>query len=633
MSAANNPIAHRLADFLAGHLPYSYLSEAERLQLTRSACLLHLPKDAIIFRAGQAHTGYVYVVYKGMVRLLLPNHTDEPFDTAGVGDTFGIRAVLSGNPYVLTAVCACETLLIALQLSDFQPLLQHDARFSAYFAAGLASGMLPRYQSFGQLWADSLPNLLDEPLLATVSIQREVVKVPPETSLRELARRMLSESVGSLLVMDASGRLCGIVTDKDLRRALANEQYPLRCRASDIMSSPVICVSERSSWLEAYEQMTNHTIRHLVVTQDGSPASSIRAVISERDLLSSTSLSLVSLLRRLASCRSATQLALLRQDAETRLQQLIHIHVPIRMLKQLAARINRLTVEAALHIAQAQMPALPSSGWCWIALGSLARHEQILRTDQDNALLLSNELSQKREYFLDFAHRVNAILEQCGYALCPAEVMASNPMWCLPLHAWQEQFEAWVNAPEPKAVMLSTIFFDRLLLFGEASVYKQLTTYCWQILERQPRFLSFLASNLMASPPAFNWLGALATETEGPHKNHFDLKARALAPYADVARLLALQHSCEETSTIDRFEQVATKEAHYSTLLKDAANAYEYLLRLRMVAAIRQSGSGRWIRLSDLSPLERQILKKALIPLRELQRMLAVRFQTHWFQR
>jgi signal-transduction protein with cAMP-binding, CBS, and nucleotidyltransferase domain len=44
--------------------------------------------------------------------------------------------------------------------------------------------------------------------------------------------------------------------------------------------------------------------------------------------------------------------------------------------------------------------------------------------------------------------------------------MASNPQWCLSADEWQARFAAWLRAPEPEALLRSTIFFDFRLLYG-----------------------------------------------------------------------------------------------------------------------------------------------------------------------
>ncbi|MCS6968629.1 MAG: DUF294 nucleotidyltransferase-like domain-containing protein [Cytophagales bacterium] len=628
---ASNPIASRLAHFLAQHLPYSNLSEEERLSLTSQARLQHLPKDGIFFRAGEQQTGWVYVVYKGLVHLML-HGSIELFDTAEPGDTFGIRAVLSGKPYVMTAICAQETLAIAIPVERFMPLLQQNARFLSYFAAGLASGMLPRYQELDTLQQPADLFFPEAVSLASLVSNRQLVWASPDTPLPQVAQLMLQKSVGSVVLTDAEGKVAGILTDKDLRRALAEQADPLRCKAADIMSKPVVCIAPTSSWLEAYLQMTTHSIRHLVITADGSPATAPQAVVSEHDLLGSSSPALISLLRRLSNATDTETLAHLRNQAEIRLKRLLQNNIPLQTLSQLAARINQLTVEVAIRLAQQTLPATPAHGWCWLALGSFARHEQILRTDQDNALLFADELTVQRPALLEFARQVNRILETCGYQACPAEVMASNSRWCLSLSEWKRQLSYWIDTPEPKAVMLTTIFFDMLPVGGDISLYKDLLAYRKELLSEQPRFLSFLAANALSSPPAFNWLGELATESEGSHKNQFDLKARALAPYADIARLLALQHGLEENSTSARFHQVAQREPNHTILLQDAARAYEHLLQLRMKRAVAQADSGRWLQLSSLSPLERQVLKKALMPLRELRSIIQVRFHTNLFR-
>ncbi|MEZ4980690.1 MAG: DUF294 nucleotidyltransferase-like domain-containing protein [Saprospiraceae bacterium] len=74
-----------------------------------------------------------------------------------------------------------------------------------------------------------------------------------------------------------------------------------------------------------------------------------------------------------------------------------------------------------------------------------------MRTDQDNALIF-DDVPEKitkstKDYYLELSGRVTRILNEAGFKFCPADMMASNPKWCLSLQEWKETFEAWIFQP------------------------------------------------------------------------------------------------------------------------------------------------------------------------------------------
>lgn len=633
---STNPIAGRIFQFLRKHPPYDKLDDADLEKLCRSSSLIYYSEGDVVFKAGDQIQPYVFVVFKGLVHLKWPN-SQEVFDSAEPGDTFGIRAAFSGNPYVLTAETVKESLVLTLDLGFFRHLLNSHAGFSSFFASGLASGTIPQNHHWDTLHKGNSEAAIDDGALEElVRNHRAPVVGRADDSLPSIAQLMIDNNVGSVVIIDEMQRPKGIVTDKDIRRVVAEKSDPTALKASDIMSRPVITISRKQVWSDAYLKMAEHGIRHLVLTADGSDQTPVMAVLSEHDLLRRNSVHMLSVLKKIKTAQDIATLATLRIEAEKRISNLLNNDLPIEKIGILANRVNDLTVQRAIFLAindlrdDLEYPLTDS--WCWLALGSYGRQEQIIRTDQDNALIFTGS-DHFRKLFLKLADRVNTYLADCGYEKCPAEVMASNPKWCLTLEEWKKTFSRWIHEPDPKAVMHTTIFFDFRPVSGNDTLAGELTRHIAAEIDNDKKFLTYLAANAIASPPAFNFFKSLAVEDSGEHKGLFDLKARALAPYADFARLLAIYHKIwGVTDTVSRYQAVAVHEPHYTDLMRDAAKAYQWLTKIRVKNAITKGRGGRWLAKDFLSPLERQILKKALMPLQELRSIAETRFQTHFVQ-
>ncbi|MGW4158250.1 CBS domain-containing protein [Streptomyces sp. NPDC004788] len=96
------------------------------------------------------------------------------------------------------------------------------------------------------------------------------VTVGSHTSLAEAARMMRDADIGDVLVVDDGGKLCGIVTDRDIVvRALAEGMDPADTTVHAICSSEMVTVPPDDTLEHASSLMREHALRRLPVTDDG----------------------------------------------------------------------------------------------------------------------------------------------------------------------------------------------------------------------------------------------------------------------------------------------------------------------------------------------------------------------------
>jgi len=108
-----------------------------------------------------------------------------------------------------------------------------------------------------------------------------LLSVEPQTSLADVAKRMRREDADSVAVM-SEGQLLGIITERDLVRAIADGVDPQQAKADVIMSADPATVTADEEVAVVALKMMRLGIRHLpVVDQDGSPI----GLISARDLV------------------------------------------------------------------------------------------------------------------------------------------------------------------------------------------------------------------------------------------------------------------------------------------------------------------------------------------------------------
>jgi len=433
-----NIISDRIAYFLKDFPPFSFLQEAEREALASTIAVCYGKPTEVLFAEGDENRKMAWVLRQGKVNLTKNDAgNDQLIEECEPGDVFGMRSLLSGNPYSMTAICEGECLLYTIPQSDFERLLVENQYFALYFASGYAAGQAivgKTTQSFhpkNQTW-DSTP----------ISYSKKVLTCPPEHSIYQAAQLMSERNVGSIIISDATQQPLGIITDRDLRKKVIAARTPLDEKVTTIMSAPVKTVAPQLTISEVLVKMIRYHVHHLVVTEDGSSDSIIKGIVSDHDLMMAQQNHPAYLIKRLEKSNDPSEWANIRNEAESLLKKFLADEVAIPLISNLISEINDVIIRKAIELALSEMEQTSDElHFCWLGLGSEGREEQLLRTDQDNAIIYADDLSdQHKKHLLKLAERVNNLLVQCGFEECPANIMARNPAQCLSLNEWKKRF-------------------------------------------------------------------------------------------------------------------------------------------------------------------------------------------------
>jgi CBS domain-containing protein len=322
-----------------------------------------------------------------------------------------------------------------------------------------------------------------------------------------------------------------------------------------------------------------------------------------------------------AAARSIRELAIAAVDAGDE----------VLAITRCISELNDALTIRVVHDVAAVM-AMDLSQACWLTFGSQGRCEQTIATDQDNGLVFA---AGEQARWLSFGARVNQLLAAIGFPLCSGQVMAGQPLCCLPLEHWCARFEHWLAHGSGNDIFAARIYFDLRPLTGELALADPLLALLRSPAARTPRFVKQLADTVLRKPVPLTWLGAVATEREGKGESEhrvFDLKQGGTALYVDAARLWALAHGVAETATDVRLARAA---AHLHVPPHEAqawCRGFEALQRLRLQV---QRGRGddeppearNRVRWDALDAAQRDMLKRALRTARLLQQRIAMDYQ------
>ncbi len=471
---------------------------------------------------------------------------------------------------------------------------------------------------------------------------KDLIKRPPvtcraEASAVEIGRLLAREAVGSVVVVDGEGAPIGIATDRDLsRKVVAEGRDGAGTPARAIMSAPVISVRPEAFAFEAVLEMTRRQIRHVAVVE----GRRLVGVLSSQDFLALQTTHPVTLAREISRAVSVSALAGLAGRVTALVRQLVEEGVAPYDVGQLVAELNDRMVVRALGLAAGTLEyageETPPIAFCWLSLGSEARREQTLRTDQDNGLVYADPPAhlheRAAEYYRRLAGETIQSLIAIGFPPCPGDAMASNPTWCQPLSVWQGYFHRWMGETAPEHVLAATIYFDLRPLAGALELGRGLRELIRAEAPRQGRFLRLLAHDVVSRRLPLTVFGQVAVERRGAHRGTVDVKGAGGLQLSGAARLHGLQLRLEETNTIDRIRAAATRGLYTEAECREITDAYQHLLRLRLVHQLEQLGRGEaadnHITPARLSRADAVLFRDAFRTVERVQAGIRERFMT-----
>lgn len=636
-----NPIAERITDFLKHYPPFSSLEYTKLLEISKSCQVLYLEKNQTLFKINDPTHAFFYVVASGAIGLSVTSDTDDVLiDKCDEGDILGLRPFFAKNNYLMTAKAREESIIYAIPIETFKPYVASNPDVLSFLLESFASNTRNPYDKNhkGKLVSE---NVIYNDQNAEIQFYQPIkytenpITASPIDIVKFVAQTMASSKIGSIIIHE-NRKPIGIVTDKDLRSKIATGLYSIDVTIDKIMSSPVITVADNLSIAEAQIMMLKHNVSHLCVTKDGTNDSEITGIITEHDIVVAQANNPGVLLKQSKRAQKSADLKDVREKLTDLIQHSLDKNVPINHITSIVGEINLAITKRAIELSIEKIGTPPPAQFTWMNMGSQGRKEQLLLTDQDNAIVFEDVPEEKydsvKSYFIDLAEKVTKTLNKVGYEYCPAEMMASNPLWCKSVTDWQNQFKGWINTPGEKGILMCTIFFDYDFVYGNEDLVDAISNTIYEETNDNQLFFAYLGADALKNPPPLGFFRQFLVESDGEHKDTFDLKGRALMPLIDAARILSLSKGIKNVSnTISRYSKLAELEPQNAPVYEACADAFAELLKFRTEEGLKNENDGRYLNLSELSKLDKVKLKNDFQPINDIQEVIKNRFQLTYF--
>ena len=438
-------------------------------------------------------------------------------------------------------------------------------------------------------------------------IKRAPVFVDPGASVATAASVMQQAEIGSVLVSDHPP---GIITDRDLRgRVLAAGLGP-QTPVSQVMSRPIRTLDSDAPIFAALQMMLENNFHHLPIVD----AATIIGVISGTDLLRHEINNPLYLRRTLDQLQEPSALRNYASEIAALVQKLFNGGVSELEIGRVVSSLNDALVRRLIYLGE-QTLGPPPTRFAWIVFGSEGRLEQALLTDQDNALIYSEESAAAQTYFRALSTYVVDSLITVGFPRCAGGYMATK--WCQPLKEWQALFTRYIRAPEPQALLDSSIFFDLRAVAGDLSL-KSLEEILAAARDEK-LFLSHMVRAALQFRPPLGFFSRIRS-----NNGKVDLKKGAIGPVVALARAAALCAGSHERSTHARLQAAgASGDLLNEETARMLAEIFSFVLHLRLRRQLTAYQQGQpltnEIKLAELSTLERRHLQEAFVMIKRIQ--------------
>ncbi|UYG04855.1 DUF294 nucleotidyltransferase-like domain-containing protein [Halomonas sp. LR3S48] len=560
--------------------------------------------------------------------------TGELYDRLGEGDIFGHFSLLRNNRVRFPARALEDTLIYHIPETVFLRLCEADDHFADFveLERPRLEAAVEEHKKANDMMITRVRKLLT----------RYPVMVEAGASIQEVARQITEAQASAALILDEPDgdprhtftdsedrpwRLRGILTDSDFRTRIVAEGLSPDTPVGDLASGRLITIQSDESVHEAMLCMLRNNIHHLPVLYRRRPV----GVVHLSDIIRYETHSSLYLVSNIFHQSSIDGLARLAPDVRAAFVRMVEEGANSQMVGSALSTIGRSFVRRLLELAEETLGP-PPVAYCFMVNGSMARNEQTLVTDQDNALILSDDFEPARHdaYFLRLAQFVSDGLAACGYAYCKGEVMATNPQWRQPLSVWQRYFNEWIESPTPERLLHCSIFFDLDSAYGEEAYVEQLQDLIARKAPSSPLFLAAMARNALNRTPPLGFFRTFVMEKDGKHNNSINLKRRGTAPLVDLIRVHALACGSRAQNSFERLDDIAATQ-----LLAPGVNdKLRYALELLSMVRIRhqvfdlqqEHEPDNNIEPENVADSERHHLKDAFQVLNHAQKFLKYRY-------
>ncbi|QKJ26766.1 cAMP-binding nucleotidyltransferase (CBS domain) [Aliarcobacter cibarius] len=576
-------------------------------------------KEGTTVQSSQSEPKFLYFILKGLIQekqedeVLAVYSKNEIFDSASLIKNF------SKNSFVTAQESICYTLPREL----FMSILSQNQQLENYF-----------FQSISEKLNNNILHEKNKDM-ANIMIAKvkdakvhKAVIVNSKTSIYEAARVIKQEKIPTLLLKDDEGEMY-IVTDSDFRQKVILNRMSFDEEVVKIASKGLVYINEDDFLFNAQLQMAKYGLKRVVVKND---EGTIVGILDQISLSSFFATNTFAVSNQIVKAETLEELKEASISFIKIIKSLNAKGVKIEFISKLINQLNKKLLDK-LYRLMAPEELLDKS--CLIVMGSEGRAEQILRTDQDNALIISDDCTISDEKLKEFTLNFTETLVDFGFPRCEGNIMVSNPYWCRKQSDFKDLIYKWINEPSGDHFMNIAIFYDALCVSGDINMIKELKTYLFKISSNSQSFYSNFAKiiNSFDVPLGF-FDGFVFNSKDENHKDEIDIKRGGIFILVQGIRALSLQNRIYNTNTIKRINALYELGLFEKETAKELVMAFNFLTSLKLKSNLEKLDLNQkidnYINPNKLNTMEKDLLKDSFKIVNRLKKHLEFHFKLNY---
>ena len=514
-------------------------------------------------------------------------------------------------------VAAEEVVAYQLARQTVNDLIASNATFGALLFSDLGNKLSALSQRRSEHELQSLTrSRVDEAFL------RPPHFVDAATDILTVVKLFQAQRTSNVLVRDthATPPRLGIFTATALQRAILDGRPLDQLAVGELANFSLIEVRPSDQLGDAMALMLRRRV-HRVVVAEGEQVVGVLEALDLFSFLSNQSHLIT------VQIEEAKDLAGLSQAAAriTRMISLLYrggsrLNLIVKLVQQLNARL----FERAWQLIA---PAELVTNSCLFVMGSEGRGEQLLKTDQDNGLILRDGYVPP-DNLNELCQRFSSALEDFGYPECPGRIMVSNPQWRKSAMEFGQMTRQWLLLPDGDSLMNLAIFMDAHPVCGDAGLLQEVRRGLMTLATDNDAMLSRFATAIDSFGSTTGWWNRLLSL--GDVDQQLNLKKEGMFPLVHGVRSLALAHRVIESSTAERIAALVADRKLDADLGAGLTDSLHFFMGLKLKVGLAELDVGKpvtgAINVAKLSSLDRDLLKDTLGVVKRFKALLRQRF-------
>lgn len=601
--------AQQIIDFLQQEGPFCELDESVHESLAQHSHLIYLAAENQKELISQ-HLDSLFVIQSGQYAV---KDCDGPIKHLSDGDYFGYARLLNKVDYSLKVEVDSPGIVLCIPKAAFFVCMENPA-FAKFFTASKDDALQ------NQAVSDSNSMWLYKPLADVIT--HVPVTVKPGDSIQYAAKCMSENKVSSVLVLE-NDSLIGIATDRDLRNRVVavglNTQLPIK----QIMTDSPAYLTKNKTLFDAICTMSQYGINHLPIL-DAVSKKPI-GMITNTDVSKQQRTNVLFVISDLSNAETIEQLISKAWQIPQYLASSAKRAGDFDIAGKVLSQATDIMTRKLITFYQQSHGQAPIS-YCWLVYGSQAREDQTMGSDQDNALLFEDGATPEQlAYFEGMSEYVCLGLGKCGIKLCEGNIMASNPKLRMSVSEAVNEAKRWVKAPTNQAILDFNIFLDARAAAGDSKLFDKLQSQRKPLL-KQSMFLAALARSANEGSVPLSMFQKFVYAKKAEYPDSIDLKKSAVAIINNLVRLYALSAGLTMPGTVARLKNLTVASGLSDKDRKNLIDIWLFMNRLRWRHQLTNDVQDNFVRVSDLSSIEKHQLKAAFQAIHRAQQSAVLQF-------